>query len=155
MVKTPASIATFLQGKHIAVAGVSRQSHQPANAIFRKLKGAGYDVFAINPQAREVEGVTSYPDVAAVPEPLDGVMIVTSPAASVDVVRQCAARGVPRVWFHRSIGGGSVSEEAVRACHESGIDCIVGGCPMMFVEPVDFGHNCMRWWLQRNGRVPR
>jgi hypothetical protein len=25
----------------------------------------------------------------------------------------------------------------------------------MFCEPVDFGHKCMRWWLQRRGRVPR
>jgi hypothetical protein len=25
----------------------------------------------------------------------------------------------------------------------------------MFCEPVDLGHRCMRWWLQRQGRVPR
>jgi hypothetical protein len=25
----------------------------------------------------------------------------------------------------------------------------------MFCEPVDFGHRCMRWWLQRQGRVPK
>jgi hypothetical protein len=25
----------------------------------------------------------------------------------------------------------------------------------MFCEPVDFGHKCMRWWLQRRGRVPK
>jgi hypothetical protein len=25
----------------------------------------------------------------------------------------------------------------------------------MYCEPVDFGHRCMRWWLGRQGRVPR
>jgi hypothetical protein len=25
----------------------------------------------------------------------------------------------------------------------------------MFCGPVDFGHKCMKWWLQRRGRVPR
>jgi hypothetical protein len=62
---------------------------------------------------------------------------------------------VKRVWFHRSFGTGSVSDEAVQACQNLGIDAIVGGCPMMFCEPVDVGHTCMRWWLQRRGRVPR
>lgn len=155
MAKTPEPIAAFLRGRRIAVAGVSRHSNQAANAVFRKLKGAGYDVFPINPNAADVEGVTSYRDVGAVPAPLDGVVIATAPAMSAAIVRQCAAQGVRRVWFHRSVGGGSVSDEAVRACQESGIECIVGGCPLMFCEPVDFGHKCMRWWFQRSGRVPR
>jgi hypothetical protein len=35
------------------------------------------------------------------------------------------------------------------------MECIVGGCPLMFCDPVDVGHRCMRWWLQRQGRVPK
>jgi uncharacterized protein len=73
----------------------------------------------------------------------------------VHVVNQCADCGVPRVWFHRSFGNGSVSDAAVRACASRNLSCIVGGCPMMFCEPVDVGHRCMRWWLQRKGRVPK
>jgi predicted CoA-binding protein len=138
----------------MAVAGVSRQQGQAANAVFRKLRGAGYEVFPINPQASEVEGTKCYRDVRAVPGPLDGVVIATSPAVSIQVVRQCSELGIRRVWFHRSFGNGSVSPEAVRECAALAIDCIVGGCPLMFCEPVDFGHKCMRWWLQRQGRVP-
>jgi hypothetical protein len=62
---------------------------------------------------------------------------------------------VKRVWFHRSFGDGSVSEEAVSECERLGIESIVGGCPLMFCDPVDIGHKCMRWWFQRSGRVPR
>jgi predicted CoA-binding protein len=155
MVRTPQSVAGFLQGRRIAVAGVSRQSNQPANAVFRKLKTAGYEVFPVNPNASEVEGARCYDDVQSVPGTLDGVMIVTSPQVSPTIVRQCAACGVRRVWLHRSFGDGSVSDEAVRASAANGIDCIVGGCPLMICEPVDFGHRCMRWWLQRQGRVPK
>ncbi len=154
MVKTPESVATFLRGRRIAVAGVSRHASQAANAVFRKLRGCGYEVFPINPKASEVEGVKCYRDVAAVPVQLDGVVIATSPDVSVQIVRQCNDRGVRRVWFHRSFGHGSVSDEAVRECDARGIDCIVGGCPLMFCNPVDFAHKCMRWWLQRQGRVP-
>jgi predicted CoA-binding protein len=154
MARVPESVATFLRGRRLAVAGVSRDPHQPANAIFRKLKGAGYEVFPINPRATTVEGTACYADLAAVPVPLDGVVIVTAPGAALDIVRQCATRGVPRVWFHRSFGDGSVSDEAVRECAAKGIDAIVGGCPMMFCAPVDFGHKCMKWWLQHQDRVP-
>jgi len=155
MFKTPESVATFLRGRRIAVAGVSRHSGQAANAVFRKLRDSGYEVFPINPKASEVEGVRCYGDVAAVPAQLDGIVIATSPDVSVQIVRQCSDHGVRRVWFHRSFGHGSVSDEAVRECDAHGIDCIVGGCPLMFCDPVYFGHKCMRWWLHRQGRVPK
>ncbi len=155
MANAPTSIAEFLEGERFAVAGVSRSSDQPANSIYKRLKDSGYEVFPVNPSASEVEGVPCYPDLASVPQPLDGVVIVTHPKDSIEVVRQCSESGVQRVWFHRSIGDGSVSEEAVKECETLGIDCIVGGCPMMFCEPVDFGHKCMRWWFQRTGKVPK
>lgn len=151
----PQPVDEFLHGKRFAVAGVSRQPGQAANAVFRKLRDAGYETFPVNPKADEVEGVKCYHDLASIPGDLDGVVVVTPPGAALDVVRQCGARGVPRVWFHRSFGAGSVSDEAVRECAALGVECIVGGCPLMFCEPVDGGHRCMRWWLQHRGRVPR
>lgn len=151
----PDAVTVFLKGRRFAVAGVSRSGAQAANAVFRKLKASGYEVFPVNPKASEVEGVTCYPDLRSVPGSIDGVVIATAPAASADVVRQCVERGIQRVWFHRSFGDGSVSDEAVRSCRASNVECIVGGCPLMFCEPVDLGHRCMRWWLQRQGRVPK
>ncbi len=155
MKKIPESISDFLSGKRIAVAGVSGKSRKVGNAVFRKLRDAGYEVYPVNPNASEVEGVQCYADVGSIPEQLDGLVVTTHPSVSVELVRQCSSHGVGRIWFHRSFGGGSVSDEAVRECEHAGLQCIVGGCPLMFCEPVDFGHKCMRWWLQRKGRVPR
>lgn len=155
MTNLPESVAAFLAGRRIAVAGVSRSSGQPANAVFRKLRDAGYEVFAVNPSASHAEGVPCHPDLASLPGAIDGVVVVTHPDVSLEIVRQCAERGIERVWLHRSFGDGSVSEAAVRECEARGIECIVGGCPLMFCEPVDLGHRCMRWWLGRRGRVPR
>ena len=81
-------------------------------------------------------------------------MVATHPRNALDIVRQCVEQGVRQVWFHRSFGIGSVSGEAVQECKARGIQCIVGGCPLMYCEPVDLGHRCMRWWLRRDGRVP-
>jgi predicted CoA-binding protein len=151
----PASVAEFLRGKRIAVAGVSRRAGQAANAVYRKLRDAGYEAIPVNPKAAVVEGVRCYPDLASIPGAIHGVVIATHPDVSLDLVRQCSQRGVPVVWFHRSFGQGSVSEAAIRECEALGVRCIVGGCPLMYCAPVDLGHRCMRWWLERQGRVPR
>jgi len=154
MAKIPEDVEKFLSRKRIAVAGVSRHSGEAANAVYRKLRGAGYEIFPINPNATEVEGARCYPDLFAVPDAVEAVVIATRPGVSVEVVRQCSQLGVDLVWFHRSFGEGSVSEQAVRECEARGIRCIVGGCPLMYCEPVDFGHRCMRWVLTLKGRVP-
>ena len=155
MKKPPESVAQFLLGKRIAVAGVSRKGDTAANAVFQSLRAGGYEVFPLNPSAETVEGVRCYPDVASVPGALDGVVIATHPKVSAAVVRQCHEGGVKRVWFHRSFGAGSVSKEAVRECERLGMDCIVGGCPLMYCEPVDVGHRCIRWVLQWTGGLPK
>lgn len=152
--RMPSSVAEFLAGKRFAVAGVSRSSAQAANAVYRKLRGSGFEVFPVNPSANEVESARCYPDLASIPGPIDGVVIATHPNVSVELVRQCAALGIGRVWLHRSFGQGSVSPEAIHECKARGIQCIEGGCPLMYSEPVDFGHRWMRWWLGLKGRVP-
>ena len=154
MARVPDLISEFLRGKRFAVAGVSRHAGQAANAVYRKLRDSGFEVFPVNPKAAEVEGTRCYPDLRSIPGTLDGVLVATHPSVSVGLVRQCGERGVGQVWFHRSFGQGSVSNEAVQECKISGIKCIVGGCPLMYCEPIDFGHRCMRWWLRLQGRLP-
>jgi len=155
MKKIPESVGEFLSGRHIAVTGVSRDSKKPGNAIFRRLTASGFHVTPVNPRASEVEGAKCFPDLISLSGPIDGVVVASPPEASAQLVRECHEIGIGRVWLHRSFGTGSVSDEAVRECTDFGISCIVGGCPLMFCEPVDFGHKCMRWWLQRKGQVPR
>lgn len=147
----------FLAQKRIAVTGVSRTKDTAANLIYRKLRGAGCEVFAVNPNAEQVEGETCYPSVTAIPGGVDAVMIVNRPALTEQIVRDCAAAGVPRVWMHRSFdaGGSSVSAEAVQFCREHHIEVIDAGCPMMFCAPVDFGHKVIRWMMNVSGNLPK
>ena len=154
MTKIPSSVAEFLAGKRIAVAGVSRAGNQPANAIFRRLRDTGHEVIPINPNATEVEGQRCYPDLASVPGTIDGVMVVTHPSMSAEIVRQASERGITKLWFHRSFGDGSVSGEAIAEAEKRGIEPIVGGCPLMYCGNVDLGHRCFRWWLALQRRVP-
>lgn len=145
----------FLAQERIAVAGLSRSGNQPGNLIYRKLKEAGHQVFAVNPKAEDIDGDPCYPSLKAIPEPVDGVVITTHPDVTEQLVRDCIEVGVPRVWIHRSFGQGSVSEKAVADCRVHGITVIAGGCPMMFCQPVDFGHKCIRWVLNLTGGLPK
>jgi uncharacterized protein len=144
----------FLSLKRIAVVGISRNSQQPANAIYRKLRDSGHEVFPVNPNAKQLEGNLCYPDLASIPGGVEGVVVVTSPQVSADIVRQCIALGIRDVWMHRSLGAGSVSNDAVRLCRENGIAVIDGACPLMYCEPVDVAHKCFRWVLGAFGRLP-
>ena len=156
MPKMREMVDDFLAQKRIAVAGVSRTKETPASSIYRRLRDTGHEVFPVNPHAEEFEGVPCYPDVKSIPGGVDGVVIVTRPAVTAQIVQDCVEAGVKRVWMHRSFeGGSSVSDEAVRIGEENGLTVIAGGCPMMYAEPVDFGHRCMRWILGITGGLPR
>jgi hypothetical protein len=69
--------------------------------------------------------------------------------------KRIAVAGISRVWLHRSFGQGSVSDPAVVFCRDNNINVIPSGCPMMFCEPVDFGHKCMRWPLNLTGGLQK
>jgi hypothetical protein len=143
----------FLAQKNIAVAGVSRTKSDAANIIYKTLRDKGYQVYAVNPSADTVEEDTCYPNMQAVPVKLDGAMIVTKPEISEQVVADCVAAGVPRVWMHNNtFAPSSVSEKATAVCRENNITVIAGGCPMMFLET---GHKCMKWVLGVMGRLPK
>lgn len=145
----------FLRQERIAVAGVSRDTRQPANLIYRRLRETGHRVFAVNPSADEVEGDRCFASVRAIEQPIDGVVIVTPPDAAAGVVEDCAAAGVPRVWLHRGLGPGSLTDEAVAACRSHGIAVIPGGCPNMFGTTSDPAHRSMRRVLTLAGKMPR
>jgi len=152
-----AKVHDFLAQKRIAIAGVSRdKSHHPVgNLIYDRLKKSGHDVFPVNPHMQTFEGDRCYPDLQSIPGGVDGVVIITRPETTDQIVRDCNNAGVHRVWMHQSIGKGtSVSPEAVEYCRQHHIQVIAGACPMMYGDGVDVGHMCMRWILKLTGGLP-
>jgi predicted CoA-binding protein len=68
MLTVKKAASEFLAKKRIAVTGVSRklQGHG-SNVVYQRLRDRGYEVFAINPNADEVEGDRCYHDLKSVP----------------------------------------------------------------------------------------
>jgi predicted CoA-binding protein len=146
----------FLSRQRIAVTGVSREeTSHGSNTVYRRLRERGYDVFAINPNAQEVEGDTAYPDLESVPGGVDAVVIGTRPEIADATMKDCVRLGISRVWMHKGPGPGSVSTTAAEYGRERGVTVIDGGCPLMFDPTADFAHKCMKGIFTLTGGVPR
>jgi len=146
----------FLAGKRVAVTGVSRTpKDHGSNVVYKRMRERGYEVFAVNPNAHEVEGDRCYRDLRSIPGGVDGVVIGTRPGIAEETMRECAELGIGHVWMHRGPGAGSVSASAADYGREHGIAVIDGGCPCMFGETADRGHKVMRTILTLSGNVPR
>jgi predicted CoA-binding protein len=146
--------SAFLANKRVAVTGVSRTPRtHGGNNVYKRFRERGYDVFAVNPNADEVEGDRAYPDLRSIPGGVEAVVIGTRPEIAEDTMRECADLGIKHVWMHRGPGAGSVSAAATAYGRQHGITVIDGGCPCMFRPTADLGHRVMRVVYGRN--VPK
>ena len=144
----------FLAHKRVAVTGVSRtpKTHGSSN-VYRRLRERGYDVFAVNPNAQEVEGDRTYPDLKSIPGGVDAVVIGTRPEIAERTMHECASSPASSTSGCRGPGAGSVSAAGTDYSRRHGITVIDGGCPLMFGTTADFGHKVMRFVYA--GRVPK
>ena len=148
--------AEFLSNKRVAVTGVSRTpAGHGGNLVYQRLRARGYEVFAVNPNADEVEGDPCYQDLKSIPGGVDAVVIGTRPETAEITMRECAELGIAQVWMHRAFGGGSVSDAATAYGRQQGITVIDGGCPLMFGPTADGGHKVIRFVCTLTGKVPR
>src|SRR6478672_3460479 len=98
--------AEFLDHKRIAVTGVSRTpKDHGSNVVYKRLRDRGYQVFAINPNADQVEGDRCYHDLKSVPGGVEAVVIGTRPETAEATMRECADLGIGYVWMHHGPGG--------------------------------------------------
>jgi predicted CoA-binding protein len=148
-------IKDFIEQNNIAVTGVSSSQPDAANLIFNKFKNGNYKVFAINPNATVVENEKAYPDLSAVDQKIEGVVIASPPSSAQSIVEECILLGIPRIWFHSSINQGSLDHQAADYAEEKGLEVIRTGCPLMYIKPVDFPHTCLKWFLNFTGKIPK
>lgn len=90
------SIQRLLTPTSVAVIGASRSMATVGQVLMRNLVVGGFTgpIYAVNPSAKSVSGVPAYPSVTAIPGDVD-LAVVAVPADSVlDVVADCAAKGV-------------------------------------------------------------
>jgi predicted CoA-binding protein len=149
------TIEDFLAQKRIAMVGVSRNRNELSAALFEELRKRGYDVVPVNPKVSEIMDQPCFARVQEIQPPVDGALLMTSPDVTDEVVSDCAAAGIRRVWMYRGGGKGAVSPKAVAFCQEHGIQVVPGQCPFMFLPGTAGVHRFHGFMRKITGRFPK
>ncbi len=151
---TRAEINEFLAQKRLAIVGVSRDGKDFANTLYREFRQRGYNVFPVNPRAETIEGDHCFARVQDIEPAVDAALLLTAPSANLQVVKDCAAAGVKRIWFY-GVGDKSVENAAAIAyCKEQGIEVIPGYCPFMYLSSAQFFHRAHGFVMRMVGQCP-
>jgi len=149
-----AVIQDFLAQKRIAVVGVSRDPKDFSRGLLRSMRQHGYDALAVNPTLTSADDAPGYARLEDIAPAVDGVLVMTSPAVTDQVVQECARLHIPRVWMYRAGGQGAVSSQAVEFCREQGIAVVPGECPYMFLTAEHWFHRLHGFIMKITGAYP-
>jgi len=143
------AIQDFVNGKRIAVVGVSRDGEKFGNTAFTELAARGYQVFAVHPTAQEIAGTRCYPNLAALRGQVDGALVVVSPHQAVSVLREAAATGLKNVWLQQ----GAESPEALALARDLKLNLVAKKCILMYAPPVRSFHAWHRVFARLFGQL--
>ncbi len=120
-------IKEFLSKKTFAVVGSFKNEQKVAYRIFKNLRSRGYEVYPVNPNIKEVDGVRCYSSIKDLPVVVDVVNFVTPPKVSLEIVKQCLEKRINMIWLQP----GAESEEVINFCKQHNIKVIHNICIMM------------------------
>lgn len=124
-IEDAATIASILrESTTIAVVGASDDPGRDSYPIMKFLLARGYTVHPVNPKYPEVLGRTCYPDLAAVPEPIDIVDVFRRPEAVPQIVEEAIRVGAKVLWLQFGV----VHEEAAAHAEAHGLKVIMDRC---------------------------
>ena len=90
----------FFKPKKVAIIGASANPSKGGYFILNNImKGFKGGIYPVNPAYSEIDGLTCYPSVLDVPDPLDLAVIFVPAPLVPGVLRECAQRAVPGVMI--------------------------------------------------------
>lgn len=143
------AIQTFIEGKRIAVLGVSRSGKKFGNIAYTELKQRGYQVFIVHPEAKDISGEPCYPNLSALRGQVDGVLICLPPQQAEQALREAAGAGMKHVWLQQ----GAQSPAVLAAAREMGVEPVTGKCILMYAQPVQSFHRLHRGFAKLIGQL--
>ena len=144
-------IQKFLEPRKLAIAGASRNMKKFGGSVFKELRENGFELYPINPNADEIQGVKCYNSVEELPADVIHLFIVT-PKYETDIIARAAVKkGIQMIWIQQE----SDTPEAVKTIEDAGIPLIYKKCIMMFASPVKSVHRFHRFLVKTFGGYPK
>jgi acetyltransferase len=133
----------FFSPKNVALIGATDKHGSVGRTVLLNLTHGpfGNRVYAVNPKRSEVLGVPSFPNVAALPEPVDLAIVVTPAITVPDVVGECVDAGVNAVvvisaGFRERGAEGAELENKIREHLKRGNTRVIGPNCLGIMNPV-------------------
>ncbi len=113
--------------KTIAIVGLSTEKTKASNMVGSYLKDRGFTIIPVHPKAEEILGEKCYPNLAAIPVPVDIVDIFRPPNEVPGIVEDAIKIGAKAVWMQLRI----INFEAAETATEAGLVAVVDKCIKM------------------------
>lgn len=114
----------LLETRSIAVVGLSANWHRPSYFAAKYMLDRGYRIIPVNPAYEEVLGQRCYPDLRAIPEPVDMVDVFRKPEDVAPLVEDAIAIGAKTLWLQLGVINTAAAERAEAA----GLQVIMDRC---------------------------
>lgn len=113
--------------KNIAVVGLSHREDQAAHTVPAYLKKHGYHIIPVNPNREVLLGEKSYPNLRAVPEPVDVVQVFRPSEEVVPIAEDAVAIGAKVLWMQLGI----INDQAADIARDAGLKVVMDTCMRM------------------------
>jgi hypothetical protein len=110
--------------KTVAIVGLSPNPKRDSHKVAKYLKENHYEIVPVNPGQKEILGETCYPNLKAIPFPVDVVDIFRKPDAIPPVVDDAIEIGAKLVWMQL----GLVHNQAADKARKAGLEVIMNKC---------------------------
>lgn len=124
MSETAAIAALLGTARTIAVVGLSPKRWRPSYGVSEYMQRAGYRIIPVNPELTEALGEKCYPDVDAVPDPIDIVNIFRRSEFVPEIVDAAIRVGAKAVWMQEGV----VHEKAAAKARAAGLTVVMDRC---------------------------
>ncbi|MBT8099373.1 MAG: CoA-binding protein [Gammaproteobacteria bacterium] len=112
------------QYKRVAIVGLSTDWSRPSNFVAKYLLEHGFEVIPVNPKYDEILGQKCYPDLAAIPTPIDIVDLFQRSERVPPFVDAAIDIGAKVVWMQLGV----VHEEAAEKARAAGLEVVMDRC---------------------------
>ncbi len=108
----------------IAVVGLSSRRHRPSYGVAEYLQKAGYRIFPVNPNEKEVLGERSYARLEDISQRIDVVDIFRRSEFVPQIVESAIAIGARAVWMQEGV----IHSEAAERARSAGLVVVMDLC---------------------------
>jgi predicted CoA-binding protein len=122
---TIAELRRILKNNHtIAVVGLSADWYRPSYFAAKYMQEHGFRVIPVNPKYDDILGEKCYPNLKAIPEPIDIVDVFRKPEDCVPIAQDAVAIGAKVLWLQLGV----VNEEAAHIAQAGGLEVVMDRC---------------------------